>query len=278
MYDAEISRRNPALIIFLIDQSRSMVRKIGGGTESKAKEAADAINRQIGELILRSTKNDGVRDYFYISVIGYGGEKGKASYLLERDIVPISELADNPLRTEKRTMKIPDGMGGLSEVEFEFGVWFEPVASSDTPMVKAMKMAKDLVENWKNEHENSYPPIVINITDGQSTDGDPSKPAKEIIETLMADGNPMVWNCHLSTEKGNPLSFPSDESELPNDLYAKLLFNMSSELPSRYIDYAVESFPDIKDGARAYVFNAQLEQMIEFIDIGTRGAINSAES
>ncbi|MGC8609194.1 MAG: VWA domain-containing protein [Thermoplasmata archaeon] len=278
MYDAEISRRNPALIIFLIDQSRSMIRKIGGGTESKAKEAADAINRQIGEIILRSTKNDGVRDYFYISVIGYGGEKGKASFLLDGDVVPISTLADNPLRTEKRTMKIPDGMGGLSEVEFEFGVWFEPVANSDTPMVKAMKAAKDIVENWKNEHENSYPPIIINITDGQSTDGDPSKTAKEIIDTLMADGNPMVWNCHISSEKADPVSFPSSESDLPNDLYAKLLFNMSSELPPRYIDYAIESFPDIKDNARAYVFNAQLEQMIEFINIGTRGALSSAES
>ncbi|CAC11632.1 hypothetical protein [Thermoplasma acidophilum] len=277
MYDAEISRRNPGLFIFLIDQSRSMIRKMAGGSESKAKEAADAINRQIGELIMRCTKNDGVRDYFYVGVIGYGGEKGRASYLLDGEVVPVSRLAENPLRTEKRMMKVPDGSGGTVDVEYEFGVWFEPVANSDTPMVRAMNMAKEAIERWIDEHPSSYPPILINITDGQSTDGDPYPVAQSIMEMETEDGNPLIWNCHVSTENSAPLSFPYSENQLPNDMYARSLFKMSSVLPTKYINYAIETFPDIRDGSRSYVFNAQLEQMIEFIDIGTRGAISSME-
>lgn len=277
MYSAEISRRNPGLFVFLIDQSRSMIRKMAGSNESKAKEAADAVNRQIGEIILRATKNDGVRDYFYVSVIGYGSSKGEAKYLLQEEVVPISKLAENPIRTEKRKMMVPDGSGGTAEVEYEFGVWFEPVANSDTPMVRAMNMAKDIVARWAKEHPSSYPPIIINITDGQSTDGDPTKVAKEITGIKLDDGSPMVWNCHISSENSEPVSFPSSESELPHDTYAKMLFSISSLLPDRYIDYALEAFPEVKDGSRAYVFNAQLEQMIEFIDIGTRGPMESME-
>ncbi|HKJ96826.1 MAG TPA: VWA domain-containing protein, partial [Thermoplasmataceae archaeon] len=77
-YSSEISRKNPGLFIFLIDQSRSMSHKIGGSDRSKAIEAADAINRQLNELINRCTKSEGIRDYFEIGIIGYGGARGQA--------------------------------------------------------------------------------------------------------------------------------------------------------------------------------------------------------
>jgi hypothetical protein len=47
MYEAEISRRNPGLFLFLLDQSRSMSHKLSGGERSKAVEATDAINNKL---------------------------------------------------------------------------------------------------------------------------------------------------------------------------------------------------------------------------------------
>ena len=271
-YEAEISRTNPSLVLFLIDQSRSMSHKLPGGERSKAQEASDAINRQIGDFVLRCTKSDGIRDYFHIGVIGYGFITGKADSILKGGgIHPISELATNPTRVEKRKMTVSDGAGGTTEVDYEFGVWFDPVANGDTPMCKALTLSRDIIKDWIAEHQASYQPIMINITDGQATDGDPEKIATEIMDFTTSDGAPLVWNCHLSSNPATPVAFPSDLATLPDDKYAKSLFSMSSNLPSQYVGYAREMQIELQDSAKAYVFNAQLEQLVEFIDIGTRG-------
>ncbi len=271
-YESEISRTNPSLVLFLIDQSKSMSHKLPGGERSKAQEASDAVNRQIGEFVLRCTKSDGIRDYFHVGVIGYGYVTGKAGSILKGgNVHPISSLASSTLRVEKRQMKVSDGAGGTTDVDYDFGVWFDPVANGDTPMCKALTATRDIIKEWTENHTTSYPPIVINITDGQATDGDPLKVSSEIFDLTTADGAPLIWNCHLSSNPAVPISFPSYESELPDDKYARSLFTMSSELPSQYVGYAREMQIDIKDGARAYVFNAQLEQLVQFIDIGTRG-------
>ena len=68
--------------MFLLDQSRSMSHKLAGQQTSKAKEATDAINRQIYEIIYRCTKTEGVRDYFEIGIIGYGSKSDTAESLL----------------------------------------------------------------------------------------------------------------------------------------------------------------------------------------------------
>lgn len=271
-YEAEISRTNPSLVLFLLDQSKSMSYKLPGGDRSKAKEASDAINRQIGEFVLRCTKSDGIRDYFYVGVIGYGYITGKVGSLIKGGkINPISSLANSAIRVEKRQMKVPDGVGGMTDVDYDFGVWFEPVANGDTPMCQALSLARDTVKEWIGEHPDSYPPIVINITDGQATDGDPTKVATEIMKLATSDGQTLIWNCHLSSSPSTPVSFPSSESELPDDKYARSLFEMSSVLPPQYVGYAREMYVNLNDNARAYVFNAQLEQLVQFIDIGTRG-------
>ena len=72
-YSAQISRTNPACILFLIDQSKSMDEPIDPqDPQTKAVLVADAINKLIQNIVLRSAKADGVRDYFRVGVIGYG--------------------------------------------------------------------------------------------------------------------------------------------------------------------------------------------------------------
>ncbi len=272
-YNAEISRRNPGLFIFLIDQSRSMSHKLGGTLRSKSQEAADAINRQIYELIYRCTKSDGVRDYFDIGIIGYGAVSDTAQSLLkDADLVPISRLAETPLRMERRKETITDPDGNDVESEFEFPVWFEPVANSNTPMVKALKLAQQWIDDWIAEHPDSYPPVVINISDGAATDGDPLEVAKELIDMSTNDGNLLFWNCHLSEIKdAQPLTFPSEKGVLPpNDKFAGQLFEMSSVLPPGFKRLAQERSLEVSDTSRAYVFNAGLDELMELLDIGTR--------
>jgi len=265
-YSSEISRKNPGLFIFLIDQSRSMSHKIGGSDRSKAIEAADAINRQLNELINRCTKSEGIRDYFEIGIIGYGGARGQAfSLLKDSTLVPISELESRILKMENRTQVIED-----QEVEYELPIWFEPIAASDTPMVKGLQLAEEWAKDWAAEHPESFPPIIINISDGEATDGNPMDVAGNIFSISTSAGDAMIWTCHLSSNKIEPVSFPNDSSSLPEDRYAQTMFQMSSTLPDNMVAIAREEYTDVEDGAKGYVFNAQLEDLIKLLDIGTR--------
>src|SRR5262245_42349538 len=143
-YAAEISRTNPTCFLFLIDQSNSMAGPFGGQAgKKKAEGVADALNRLLQNLCLKCAKSDGIRDYFYVGVIGYGAHVGLAlgGPLRDQPLVPISQLANNPLRVEQRTRKVDDGAGGLVEQPFKFPVWVEPVAGGKTPMCKALGLA-----------------------------------------------------------------------------------------------------------------------------------------
>ena len=139
MYSAEISRANPTIFVFLLDQSASMQDPIGGAEgQRKCDVVADALNRLLSELTVKCAKEEGVRDYFSVSVIGYGGSNvgpALAGPLAGRILVPLSEIAASPARLESRTKKVPDGAGGLVEQEIKFPIWVDPVASGGTPMV-----------------------------------------------------------------------------------------------------------------------------------------------
>ena len=93
-YTAEISRTNPSCFIFLVDQSASMVDPIGGEIRiNKADVVADALNRLLTELAIRCAKEEGVRDYFHVAVLGYGGQSVQSALggaLRGQDPMPLS--------------------------------------------------------------------------------------------------------------------------------------------------------------------------------------------
>src|SRR5438128_2640019 len=140
-----------------------------------------------------------------------------------------------------------------------------------TPMSSAFKMAAEMVQRWVAEHPKGFPPIVINITDGEATDGDPVPEAKALCSLGSDDGASLVFNIHLSSASGNPIELPASDEGLP-DKFAKQLFEMSSSLTPFMIGRAKELGMPAGDGARGFVFNAQPVQVIQFLDIGTRPA------
>ncbi|HTU18784.1 MAG TPA: vWA domain-containing protein [Gemmataceae bacterium] len=273
-YAAEINRTNPTCFVFLVDHSSSMLEPFGGQPEKQKSEGvADAINRLLQNLILKCAKSDGIRDYFYVGVIGYGGRVVSAlgGSLAGQTLVPISAIANNPLRVEQRTRKVDDGAGGLLEQKFKFPLWVEAKATGRTPMCEALKLAKQYLEVFLARFDSCYPPLVINITDGMATDGDPLSVAQSLQQLASTDGNVLLFNAHVSERQALAIEFPSAEANLP-DNFAKLLFRISSPLPPRLFDAArADKFP-VQTGARGFVFNADLVSIIRFLDIGTRVA------
>ena len=273
-YTAELSRRNPTALVFLIDQSSSMVEPFGGQPEKpKAEGVADGVNRLLQNLVLKCAKGDGIRDYFHVGVVGYGGRVGWAlgGKLAGQKLVPISAIANNPLKVEERIRKVPDGAGGLVEQKFKFPVWFEAVANGRTPMCKAFTEAIAELEQFIGRFPNAFPPLVINISDGKATDGNPQLPALKLKGLATSDGNVLVFNAHLSSRQAKPIEFPSQESQL-SDPEARLLFKMSSVLPAKLLEAARAEGFVVNDNTHGFVFNADLVSVIRFLDIGTRAA------
>lgn len=273
-FSAEISRTNPTCLLFLVDQSSSMDGPFGGQPGKKKSEGvADAINRLLQNLVLKCAKADGVRDYFHVGVIGYG-ETVKpclSGTSIDRPLAAISQVANSPIRLEQRKRMIDDGAGGLVEQSYRFPVWFEPVAGGKTPMNQAVGMAKDVVADFLSTFPDCYPPLVVNLTDGQPTDANPLDTATELKSLRSTDGNVLVFNGHVSSSPAPPMCFPSDESALV-DKFAKLLFRMSSVLPPRLMGAARDEGYQVAGNARGFVFNADLVAIIRFLDIGTRVA------
>ena len=271
-YSAEINRSVPSCFLFLIDQSGSMEdswdRESG---KSKADRLADIINGLLMNIVITCTKEEGVRDYFDIGVIGYGGMVGPAfgGALAGREIVPLSDVANLPARIEERTKKVEDGAGGLVNQIVKFPVWFDPIASGGTPMCHAFTEAHKILSRWITQHPTSFPPIVFNITDGEATDGDPTNAANLVQNLTTNDGNVLLFNVHVSSTQAAQILFPDSETGLP-DNFAKLLFRISSPLPGYMRTFALQEGLPASDGARGFVFNAEPVVVIQFLRIGTQ--------
>lgn len=273
-YTAEISRTNPTCLLFLIDQSGSMADPFGGGGELQKKKAegvADATNRLLQSIVLKCAKEEGIRDYFHVGVLGYGTQVASAftGSLAGKDLVPISEIGNSPSRLDERTREREDGAGGIVKEKTRFPIWFEPVANGGTPMSQALSRAKEIMEGWLRQHPDCYPPIVVNITDGESTDADPSGPANALRQLRSSDGEVLLLNAHLSSSRAAPIAFPDSDAALP-DQFAKLLFGMSSVLTPGMRAAAQQEGTNTSESTRGFVFNADLVSVIKFLDIGTR--------
>ena len=136
-------------------------------------------------------------------------------------------------------------------------------------MCQTLTMVQEAISDWVASHSASYPPTVINITDGEPTDGDPESLADSIRNLETSDGKVLMYNCHISSTPGAQVLFPSGDENLPDDK-ARLLFRMSSVLPDPIRNVAIAEKIKIGEAARGFAFNADLVDLIRFLDIGTR--------
>ena len=205
----EISSRNPTCIVFLIDHSNSMekdFRKAG-----KRKDCvADVMNRFLYNLVMRCMKGDGIYDYFYVAIYGYGG-KNRVTDLLE-GLREVSWVAYNTKSVEKRPMQQKDAYGKSVMVESDFPIWITPVAEGETtPMTAALKRSQEILSMWVEKYPLSFPPIVINITDGVYSDENPRRIANEIKKLRTRPGKVMLMNCHISGGNEPLFLYPNND-------------------------------------------------------------------
>jgi len=288
-YSAEISRNNPALIGFLIDQSGSMAGEMAGsGGRLKQDICAEYIDSFFTRLLSTNSSGETLKDRFNIFVLGYGRDNPPSveSALdgISIDEMPIGlERLKKSAKTDTREKKIvrkePDNAGGFIEREKTLQVtilkWITPISDGITPMNEGFRSAFEITSKWIQDHPKSYPPIIINITDGQFNTEDPEPIAREIMELHTDDGNVLLFNIHITDESNGSNALPSlfpDRKDFPPDPDAQKLFVMSSNLVTSMIQYARSKDKQISDNAVGFGFNADFSDFIDFLDIGTRPA------
>jgi hypothetical protein len=275
MYEKEISRSIPTAYLFLVDQSGSMSDQMGSSQRSKAQFVADVLNKTLRDLVVRCTREEGVRDYFSVGVLGYGGsgvQNGLGGASESEWLRPISDVSTSTIRIEERQKMVDDGAGGLASQPVRFPVWFDPISNGGTPMREALAKASELLADWCNANQDSFPPTVIHVTDGESTDGDPEEMAGLLQQVSTSDGGALLYNIHVSSAGGETIRYPESEVVLPNE-YACRLFRMSSRFPDHIRKYALDTYSiNLGSESRAMVFNGEAEELVKFLDIGSRPA------
>src|SRR5215471_3350972 len=237
MYSAQITRANPTCIVLLIDQSGSMSDPFSDDAILKKSDfVAEVVNHTLHDLVIRCTKTEEVRNYYYISIIGYGRRVGPAfaGPLEQRQLAPIAEVANYPLHIKSSYKRVPDGAGGWVEVPVRFPVWLHPAADGKTPMCEALAQVKSILEGWLQQHPQGFPPTVLHLSDGESSDGDPELLGKQIMSLSTDDGSVLLFNCHISSRRGSKIEYPTADRSLP-DGFARTLFQISSPLPPNFL-------------------------------------------
>jgi hypothetical protein len=267
MHSQPIDRAHPGCIAILVDQSGSMDEPFAGGSQTKAEALAEAVNRLLRNLVLQCQRGEEIRDYYQLALVGYGNTVGTAwaGALKGQNLVPITQVADFPLRLES------DRFPGEPEVSLDIPIpiWLEPNAGGGTPMTQAIDLAGAIVVDWANANFDSFPPIVINISDGAATDGDPRSIAASLRDIHTRDGNLLFFNVNLSSSAATPVQYPSSPQGLP-DSYARTLFEMSSELTPYMLAVARGMGFEVGDGAHGFVLNADGSALSDFLNVGTQ--------
>lgn len=282
-YETRINRDRPACFVFLIDQSGSMDDSWGGdSSKSKAEMVALYVNNAIHEIINACQKSEPEpRHYFDIAVIGYG-QDNTAQILWEGNLanktfVSPSELKQNPTGNQGEIEVVRRTFKGETIVKIPVVYWFSPVAESLTPMGSAFDKCTEILEEWTSQHPNSFPPIVINITDGKQTDCENDElltKAYQLRQTQTLYGKSLLFNVHISSSSDESVLFPESEDELPENEQSRLLYEMSSVLPLAFKQRIATEVKkkDLRENTEyvAMTFQASVNDMIKCLDIGTK--------
>lgn len=278
----EITRRHRTAFLFAIDRSLSMrgvVEMADGRTITKAECVACAVNNAVTELVLRATRDDGIRDYYDIAVLGYD-ECGVVPLIdPRRAFIPVGELEAYRPAPVRRLVERCDGEGRRVLGEEWTTMWIEPAASGSTPMYEALREVRNLLKGWCSDPRNSesFPPVVINITDGEASDCHPVELraiAGEIKSLGTSEGRVLLMNIHITSGRDTrPMLFPSAAQTRPAERYAQLLAECSSELPPQLepiVRATVGDGADAEGRRLAMGYDASPEALITLLNIGSR--------
>ena len=114
--------------------------------------------------------------------------------------------------------------------------------------------------------------MVMNVTNGTMTDGNPTGDAERIKRISTSTGHPVLWNCHLASSRigADPLSRDDDADALTDQF--RTLLRSSSLVPQEKIRDLSMDFPEVSRpvGTRTCVMDADFPTLVRLISCATR--------
>jgi Mg-chelatase subunit ChlD len=251
-----VSSKSPGTLIVLQDTSGSMFEEFIPGTQ-KAQAAANAINSTLADFVRASNQGGTIKDRWNVGVFHYGEDKvtnGLGGALGGAAINPISHVAQHPTDV----LQIPDAEGQMVPSP----LWVHAVAGGGTPMRQAFEHAANTVTG----HEKNLV-LGVHVTDGASTDGDPTAAVQQLAQKVAAGGGQLLLtNIHISknADPTKAMVFPTPDEAANLDVHGKLLYALSSPVPSSLAEQL-----GTRPGARMFAYNAAPEQLAAVFRAGS---------
>ncbi len=259
-YEKTVSRAEPGLIVFILDDSISMSDALPGTSDAKYVWVERYIKAILKELLARCTTVRGdvtvVKPRYFVYFVIYGDEPSITWNPPQSDIQSVlTKYASNQYSL---------GLGGNL---------------SGTNARAGFEMAFGFLQKAVAQYQTSFPPIIFHLTDGESqTDAEPI--AQQIGRLNTCDGNMLVVNAFLGASTQLRYSDPNDfpgyvsESEAGPSDYARRLFRMSSVMPSTIQSNLVADgiFPNIRECSRLF-FDVRTKDMLKHVIqvVGSQG-------
>lgn len=243
-YEAKATQAGPALVIYLLDMSVSMLdpavetEPYDPSAPTKMDVMTKAIMRVIREMVRRSTKGTTASPRYRVAMFAYNDEV--------RDVFggarPITEIA-------------------------EIGV---PVLqpNNTTNTAEAFLAAEKLLISMRGELRKSPAPLICHFTDGAFTSDHPRPIVERIQQLTFPDGPVLVENVYFDGEAlAEPIediyAWPgvSSVDQLASS-YARDLYHMSSVIPPSYLELFAERGYKMQPGSRL-LFPGDTPEMLE---------------
>lgn len=261
----KMSVKDPGCIIFMIDQSASTRGMFHKSKNSISFEVARAVNMILDELFEANRSKDQIIPRVMIGCYCYSGITD-VNWAIP-DVNPNSDGLISISNLEACVNELMDD-------EFEKCIsWFVHEKSHGaTPMRVAFEKTAQIAKMFTENYPNSYPPVIINITDGFPTDCAVEE-LPEVVLPIMnlktSDGASLIFNIHISLDSTSSIFFPKFSDNLP-DVNSGHLLNASSTIPSSFVakfgEIGREKFP-IHENSKCLVYNADSATLIEAIRI-----------
>lgn len=213
-YSTMATQKTPALIIYLLDVSGSMARKMG--EKRRIEVVMDALGVALKQMVFRSTKGGRMSPRYRIAMLAYSDH-------------------------------VYDLLGGIKSIEHvaKLGVPdLSPQRSTET--ARAFLEAEKILQEELPGIQSCPAPLICHMTDGEFTGADPEPVVRRIMEMSVPDGNVLIENIFISDNiVGNAVgdleNWPgiTPDTSLTNK-YAKKLRNLSSPIPESYRTVMVE--------------------------------------
>ncbi|MFR9669231.1 MAG: VWA domain-containing protein [Rikenellaceae bacterium] len=278
-----ITRNHRSLFVLMIDQSGSMAEFVGfrGERCSKATVVSHICNSSIQELILRARRDEGVRDYYDVLVLGYSGEGvvevlglvDGSPYISVRDL----EALSLDCREVSSVVNVADGSSSLHSRRIKR--WVMPKSSGSTPMHESLTRVYELVKEWIESSPDAYPPIVFNITDGITSDCDLcdlSYISDEIKSLRTTQGEVLLMNIHISqsSQEADRVVFPTqDDMKMNRCQYYKALYDTASYMPEEFNDHICKHLKVSKPAKgcqfKGLGYNTSFSDIFTMLNIGS---------